>query len=65
MSIPNTAATICAMPVSLPEPGVVTPVSTVTEPEGSTRTVEVSKPRKKLPLKSAPSGVISKPTPTP
>ena len=36
------SATIWAMPPSLPEPGVVTPVSSVTLPDGSIFTVEVS-----------------------
>ena len=35
---PSASATICAMPVSLPLPGEVTPVSTVTSPVGLTRT---------------------------
>lgn len=44
------------MEVSLPVPGLVTPVRTDTVPVGLTRTVEVSNPRTKLPAKSPPSG---------
>ena len=51
--------------VSLPVPGLVIPVSSVTSPEGSMRTVEVSKPPTIVPGKSAASGVISKPIPMP
>ena len=39
---PSSDATTCAIAVSLPLPGVVTPVSTVTLPVGSMRTVVVS-----------------------
>ena len=48
-----------------PVPGLVTPVRMVTLPDGLTRTVDVSKPRTKLPGKSPPSGVTSNPMPTP
>ena len=42
MSMPSESAAICAIAVSFPEPGEVTPVSTVTCPDGFTRTVAPS-----------------------
>ncbi len=64
-STPSSAATSCAIAVSLPPPGEVTPVSTLTRPLGSTRTVLVSNPETSAPGMSAPSGVSSKPMPIP
>jgi hypothetical protein len=38
-SQPSVSAVICAIAVSLPHPGEVTPVNTVTSPVGLTRSV--------------------------
>ena len=64
-STPSSSATICAMAVSFPEPGVVVPPRTVTRPVGLIRTVEVSKPPVNEPGRSAPSGVSSNAIPRP
>ena len=54
------------MPVSLPLPGDVTPVSTVTSPVGLTRTSVPSVPlRSSEPGIEQPSGISSCPMPRP
>jgi hypothetical protein len=57
--------TTCTIAVSLPPPGLVTPVKTLTAPDGPTRTVEVSKSPVIVPGMSAASGVSSNDRPTP
>jgi hypothetical protein len=65
IGIPSSWATSCAIPVSLPEPGEVTPVSTVAWPDGFILTVVVSNAATNAPGTSAFSGISSNPIPIP